>query len=110
MHRRRGMILLLVLIVVTILSLAVITFAGLMLTERQGAITSSRQSQARTFAESGAEVARQFLDRYPDDLQTAGGVYDNAQRFSNQLVADDSLARDRGRFSVVAPKYDDTTG
>jgi len=104
------MVLLLVLVVVTILALAIGTFAKLMLTERQGAITASRESQARTLTESGAELARQFLDRYPSDLQQAGGFYDNDKRFSDQLVADDNLARDRGRFSVIAPKYDDTTG
>ena len=66
-----------------------------MLNEHRAAQTASRQSQARTFAESGAEVARQFLDRHPDDQQTAGGLYDNSQRFSNQLVADDDSPRDQ---------------
>ena len=30
------------------------------------------------------------------------------QRFSSQLVADDDSPRDRGRFTIVAPKIDDT--
>ena len=78
LDRRRGVVLLLVLIVVTMLALGSLGFAELMLNEHRAAQTASRQSQARAFAESGAEVARQFLDRYPDDIQTAGGLYDNA--------------------------------
>ena len=105
---RRGVILLLVLIVVTMLALGSLGFAELMLNEHRAAQTASRQSQARAFAESGREVARQFLDRDPDDLQTAGGLYDNAKRFSKQVVADDDSPRDRGRFTVIAPKLDDS--
>ena len=105
---RRGVVLLLVLIVVMILALGSLGFAELMLNEHRAAQTACRQSQARAFAESGAEVARQFLDRTADDQQTAGGLYDNAQRFSSQLVADDDSPRDRGRFTILAPKIDDT--
>jgi type II secretory pathway component PulK len=107
-NRRRGVVLLLVLIVVTMLALGSLGFAELMLNEHRAAQTASRQSQARAFAESGAEVARQFLDRTADDQQTAGGLYDNAQRFSSQLVADDDSPRDRGRFTILAPKIEDT--
>ncbi len=99
---------LLVLIVVTMLALGSLGFAELMLNERRAAQTASRQSQARAFAESGREVARQFLDRDPDDLQTAGGLYDNAKRFSKQVVAEDASPRDRGLFTVIAPKLDDS--
>ncbi len=83
-------------------------FASLMLNEHRAAQNASRQSQARAFAESGAEVARQFLDRTDDDQQSAGGLYDNPQRFYNQIVADDDTPRDQGRFTVLAPKIDDT--
>ncbi|MEI8374889.1 MAG: hypothetical protein WCJ35_18860 [Planctomycetota bacterium] len=106
---RRGVVLLLVLIVVTMLALGSLGFAELMLNEHRAAKTSSRQSQARVFAESGAELARQFLDRTTDDQKTAGGLYDNAQRFSSQLVADDNSPRDRGRFTLIAPRYENST-
>ena len=52
-NRRRGVILLLVLVTVSLLALAIGYFAQLMLNEHRAAQTSSRQSQARTFAESG---------------------------------------------------------
>ena len=106
--RRRGVILLLVLIVVTMLALATGLFGRLMIAEHRGTQIASRQSQARASAESGAEVARQFLNRIPDDQQTAGGVYDNSQRFLDQIVAKDATPRDQGRFTVLAPKIEDT--
>ncbi len=103
---RRGIILVLVLIVVTMLALGSLGFAELMVSEHRAAQTSTRQSQARSFAETGQELARQFLDRYPDDIQTSGGLYDNASRFSDQLVAEDALPRDRGKVTFVAPVWD----
>ncbi len=109
-RRRRGIILLLVLVVVAMLSLAALGFAELMLDEHRAAITASRQSQARSFAESGAEVASQFLDRELSDMNQAGGIYDNSSRFADQLVnAEEQAPQDRGRFSVVAPKTDGVT-
>jgi type II secretory pathway component PulK len=106
---RRGIILPLVLVVVAMLSLAALSFAERMINERRAAITSSRQSQARAFAQSGAELARQFLDRDPADQQSAGGIYDNPSRFADQLVADEPAEQDRGHFSIVAPKGDGIT-
>ncbi len=98
----------LVLVVVAMLALATGLFGQLMLSEHRGAQIASRQSQARAFAESGAEVALQFLNRLPEDQQTAGGVYDNSQRFFDQIVAKDASPRDQGRFTVLAPKINDT--
>src|SRR5690348_16678840 len=89
--RRRGVILLMVLVVIAMLSLAALSFAELMLGERSGAIASSRQAQARSFAFSGAELARKFLDRDFADQNQAGGIYDNSSRFSNQSVADEAM-------------------
>jgi DNA uptake protein ComE-like DNA-binding protein len=103
---RRGLILPLVLVVIAVLTLATLGFAELMPNERRAATTSSRQAQARSFAESGAEVAAQFLNREPSDQTQAGGIYDNSSRFCDQLVADEASPLDRGRFSVVAPKSD----
>ncbi len=107
-YNRRGVVLLLVLVVIAMLTLGSLGFAELMLDEHRAAQTASRKSQARAFAEAGAEVARQFLDRIPDDQQTAGGMYDNPQRFSSQLVAADDSPRDQGRFTILAPKIEDT--
>ena len=106
-RRRRGIVLLLVLVVITILGLATLEFADLMLNERKAAQASGRQARARALAQSGVEVARQFLDRDAADQTEAGGLYDNSARFSAVLVADDTTPQDRGRFSVVAPRIED---
>jgi type II secretory pathway pseudopilin PulG len=104
--RRRGMILLLVLVVVAMLALVCLGYSDLMLGERRAALTASRQSQVRTLAQSGAELVRQFLDRAPADQTTAGGLFDNSQRFSGVLIADDDTPQNRGRCSVIAPRLD----
>jgi len=108
-RRRRGIVLLLVLVVVTMLAFATISFCNLMLSERRAAQTSGRQARARALAQSGAEVARQFLDRDPQSQLDAGGIYDNSRRFANVLVADDVTPQERGYFTIVAPKMDNNT-
>lgn len=103
----RGIVLLLVLVVVTMLGLSTLGFCELMLNERRAAQTSVRQAQVRAFAQSGVEVVRQFLDRDPTAQNEAGGLFDNSQRFADQIVAPDDSPRDQGRFSVIAPQIDD---
>ena len=102
------MVLVLVLVVVAMLALATLSFAELMVNEHRAAQTASRQSQVRAFAESGAQLARQFLDRWPDELQTAGGLFDNKQRFYSQPVGDKDSPHDLGHFTILAPKITDT--
>jgi DNA uptake protein ComE-like DNA-binding protein len=102
------MVLLLVLVVITMLALGVVSFAELMVNEHRAALASSRQSQARAFAYAGAELARQFLDRTGAGQNQAGGLYDNESRFSSQIVAEDKSPRDKGRFTIVAPRQEDT--
>ena len=106
--RRRGIILILVLVVVSVLTMACLMFAELMLTERQGAVAASRQVQKRALAQSGVELARQFLDRDPSDQISGGGLYDNPGRFQGVLIADDDTPQNRGHCSVVAPRIEDT--
>jgi DNA uptake protein ComE-like DNA-binding protein len=106
---RRGVILILVLVVVAMLALASMTFCELMLNERRAAETAGRQARARSLAQSGAEVARQFLDRAPDDQLDAGGLYDNSQRFGHTVAAPDPTPQQSGYFSVIAPKYENNS-
>jgi type II secretory pathway component PulK len=96
-----------VLVVIAMLTLAAVGFSDLMLTERKAAQTAGRQVRARVLAQSGAELARQFLDRDPADQTDAGGLYDNPQRFQAVLIADDAAPQDRGRCWVIAPRIDD---
>ncbi|NQT12839.1 MAG: general secretion pathway protein GspK, partial [Planctomycetes bacterium] len=68
---------------------------------------SRRQAQAEALAASGVEMARLFLAWDEPSQFEAGGRYDNFDRFSNVLVIDDVQARDRGRFTLLAPAIAD---
>ena len=106
--RRRGMVLILVLIVVSLLTLAAMTFAELMLAEREASELAGKRIQARLLAESGVEATRFFMTQEEDLIVESGGWYDNETSFRGMLVLDDPYdARYRGRFAVVAPNLDE---
>ncbi len=100
LHRRRGIVLILVLVVIALLSLAGLTFSELMLIERKAAMLSARQAQARALADSGTEMARLFVVLDRETQNEAGGWYDNPERFRGVLVTGEE---DPGRFTIVAP-------
>ncbi len=97
------MVLILVLIVVVILSLAALTYAEWMMTEREAVHVAGRQAQARATAESGVEAVRVFLSDDAAARTAAGGWYDNSNLFHGIAVNDARQARDRSRFTVVVP-------
>ncbi len=109
--RRRGMVLILVLVVIALLSLASFTFSRLMLSERRASHLSARQAQARALADSGMERARVFLALDEESQNEFGGWYDNPTEFQGVAVVSDEQRGDTGRFTVVAPRstdgYDD---
>ncbi|MFZ5829423.1 MAG: hypothetical protein ACOY3P_05015, partial [Planctomycetota bacterium] len=96
-----------VLLVVTVLTLASLTFSQLMLTERRAADAATQQSQARAAAESGIEAARVFLAQPVEDIELTGGWYDNPDVFQAAMITDSEDARHRSRFSLVAPVMDE---
>jgi len=104
---RRGIVLVIVLVVVAMLAMACLGFTELMLNERKAAWTAARQSQARMLAQSGIELARQFLDREATDRNASGGLYDNPQRFANVVIAGGDSPMDQGFCSLVAPRLED---
>lgn len=105
--RRRGMILLVVMVIIGMLSLSALTFAELMLTERYASQLAGKQAQARLLAESGIDLARVFLGKDQDTQNADGGWYDNPGYFQGVLVIDDELAQDRGLFTFLAPAMED---
>lgn len=110
MRRRRGMILVIVLVAIAMLSIGALTMAQLMLVERQAAELSVRQSQARASAESGVELARMFLAQPLETQIAAGGCYDNAMYFRGAMVneiAAPEVPRHVARFSLVAPAVEE---
>ena len=105
---RRGIALVVVLIVIAMLSLGAYTFSDLMIAERNGATLIGKQAQARAAAESGAEMARVFLEQDPLTQSSLGGTFDNATSFSNIAVTAADAAGAASRFSVVSAGVDDS--
>ncbi|MDD4266790.1 MAG: type II secretion system protein GspK [Pirellulales bacterium] len=106
-HRQpRAMILVVVLVVVSLLSLAALTFSQLMFAEREATELAGRRIQARALVNSGIDYVRLLLAQDEISLLEMGGVYDNSLQLSGALVVDDTDAKKRGRFTVVAPNLE----
>lgn len=103
---RRAMVLLLVTIVVAILSLAGFSFVALMSSEDKAIRTHGAEVQIRAVMASGVAAIEAFVAQPYPDQQAAGGTVDNPDVFHNILVLDDTSARRRGWFSVVAPRIE----
>jgi uncharacterized membrane protein YgcG len=102
---RRGVVLILVLVVVAILSLAGYGFLEMMWSERKAASMAVKQAQARELAASGVEMAKVFLGQDADVILQAGGWYNNPGVFRGVLVTDNT-APNSGRFSFMAPNFE----
>jgi type II secretory pathway component PulK len=107
MNLRHGMILVVVLIVIAILSLGALSFAQLMITEREAVEISVRGMQTRALAESGIEAARALVAQDAESRLEAGGTYDNTGRFRGVVVIDRPEPHDRGRFTLISPSPPD---
>ncbi len=117
---RRGTILVLVLVVITLLTLSVLVFTKFMTAEHRGAHRSIRQTQARLLTESGVEYLRILLMKEPYTVADLGGLYDNETEFKGHVVTDGSISmigrnvgvqgslqnatdyQSLGRFSVIS--------
>jgi type II secretory pathway component PulK len=112
MTRRRGVILLAVLIVVTILALVSYSFFFLMTAEQEAVEATQRQAQLHLFAESGVDHAA-FVLSYPQAAGLSDGdgsllispmaVFDNATAF-NHIAVTSGHPRLQGYFSIVVPR------
>jgi DNA uptake protein ComE-like DNA-binding protein len=109
MKRNSGFILIIVLVIVATLSIAMLAFSELMLSELRGAKTNSRSAQARALSDSGIDAALQFLSAPLADQFDQGGRYDNPTRFRSVLVVEDPVPSERGRFTIIAPGMQDGT-
>ena len=102
---RRGIVLVIVLIVVAILSLAAYTFTDVMLAENEVTHIAGRRIQAYSLSASGIASVRSFLMQDEITRTEAGGIYNNPAQFQALAVATDD-GTDVGRFTVVAPALD----
>ena len=109
-RQRRGVVLLAVLVVVTLLSLAAYQYGNMMLSEYKAADASRRTAMARAAAKSGIDYFAAMLTN-PDYVQNTlnGNPWDNASSFQGIVVADSDQPRFKTMFSLIAPLDVDAT-
>jgi len=110
--RRRGVVLLLVLVVVAMLALGSYSFVQLMNAEAHSARSAGRIAQARAAADSGVHYVAALLIDQKLNGALGSDLYDSPDLFHAQLVTDESSVHphDRCRFSAMAPVEEDQTG
>ena len=106
-NRRKAIVLIMVLLVVSMLALGAYTFSDLMLTEQDAVDLHGSHLQARALTESGIDLARIFLMEDWQVQNELGGAYDNPLMFQGRLVTDSEDLRRRGRFTLLAPLVDE---
>ena len=104
---RRGIVLVVVLVVVAMLALAAYTFAGLMVTHYGAAKLSGRQLQSRALVESGMEAVRLYLMQDDAARSDAGGHFNNPSYFQGIPVLIHDDASQRADFTVLVSNLDD---
>jgi type II secretory pathway component PulK len=101
MPRRRGIVLLAVLLVVVVLSLAAYQYSEWMTAEDQAAVAYARMAQAKALAESGVNYAAVLLSNQSAMSGTLNGnPWDNPQAFQNIPVPTAGNGP-QGAFSIV---------
>ena len=109
--KRKGVVLLTVLIVIVVLLLIGYQYLNLMLAESNASIVSGRLAQARHLADSGVHYANfilafpqtQNLSDSPDSFRAwYGNIYDNSDIFHYRPVNGPNGVR--GYFTIVSPR------
>lgn len=107
-QRRRGIVLLIVLVSIVFLSLAAYTFATLMVTQAQITKLAGRQVQSKYLVDSGTDYLRMYLGLDDASIHELGGRYNNSQYFQAVSVGlDETNPENMGRFTIIAPSLDD---
>ena len=100
--RRRGVVLLAVLLIVVVLSLAAYQYSEWMTSEYQATNGFARLMQTHALADSGVHYVAAVLSNADAMTNTLNGnPYDNAQAFQSVVVKDDGSGRP-GVFTVVS--------
>lgn len=107
-HRsRRGMMLIIVLVVIMFLALGAYSFTDLMLTHHESALLTGQQSQTRQLVDSGREVTRFFLSKPQSARLEAGGVFNNPTQFKGITIIADDDPRRRASVCILSPNLSD---
>ncbi|QDV73626.1 type II secretion system protein GspK [Botrimarina mediterranea] len=104
-RERRGVLLLVVLVVVALMAIANLSYFDWTFAERKAADASVRREQAYHAAESATEMLRVYLSEDATTIDQDGGWYENPARFRAVLVADHPAAELRVRAAAVAPRW-----
>ena len=100
-QRRRGTVLVVVLVVVALLALGAYTFSAMMMTEASATNMYGRRAQTRALADSGIEMVTALLGGELDPTMTS--LYHDPEQFhAIEVLAGDSPVF-TGRFTIVAP-------
>jgi type II secretory pathway component PulK len=109
-QERCGMVLVVVLVVVSVLSLAAYTFCDLMVTQHQATNLGTQQIQARWLIDSGVDAVRLYLLQDKETQESTGGHYNNPEYFQAVNVVPDIDLQHLGNFTVISPQVDDEGG
>ena len=112
--RRKGMVLFIVVIFVTMLSLAGLSYVAVMSTENKAVRLRGDELQVEMAVGSGIEMMRAHLlqkAKPSDSTRLVGDSSAGQSQFRGAVVMDDDMGR-KTRFSVVSPKVenDQVTG
>ncbi|MEL7498096.1 MAG: hypothetical protein AAFN77_10830 [Planctomycetota bacterium] len=106
--KRRGALLLIVLVAIVILSLAAYTFMGLMQTEEESTRLQTRRLQCKYLSDSGLDFVRLYLSNSEATIRQKGGRWDNPEFFQGIPVAVDMNNPNQiGYFSIITSSLDD---
>ena len=106
LSQRPAFLLILVVVVISMASLAALNFARSMLVSHSTSRFSNARLQARMCAESGAQSVRLFLAYSRMDRTSMGGTWDNPAMFQALNIIPDSDPARRGNFSIISPSLD----
>ncbi len=107
-RRRPGFFLVLVLIVITVATLACYSFTELMIAYDDSAYLTGDIVQARVNTESATESIKLMLAQPRDTRIDSGGIYNNAMMFQAITVSLGADGLSPSNFSVIAPDLDET--
>jgi len=108
--RRSGIVLLIVMVVVTLMALAGLSFVLSLSTENKAAYLHGDQLQLEQALASGGELLKAVCDTSHDERQQLGGLRDNSELFRGVVIADQSIDTNETsqlRFSILSPEADD---
>jgi hypothetical protein len=102
-ERRRGVVLVTVLLVVAILTLAAYRFSDAMLSESRAVNSYDQANQARLLADAGINYTAALLATQSSASALNNNYTNNPDYFQDILVRDSDTPARRGRFSIISP-------